>query len=104
LPTPRPAATTASLVRLPKRVSRKGVYSVSVLCPAASPLPCAHRLTLKAQGKTIATGKGSSKPGRRVQITLKLTSAARRTLARKGTLTATLTLSGAAPTTVRLRG
>ena len=105
-PTPTPLArpTTAALVRLPQRVSRKGVYSVSVLCPAASLLPCAHRLTLKAQGKTIATGKGSSKPGRRAQIALELTSAARRTLARKGALTATLTLSGAAPTTVRLRG
>jgi hypothetical protein len=105
-PTPTPLAkpTTAALVRLPKRVSRKGVYSVSVLCPATSPRSCAHRLTLKAQGKTIATGKGSSKPGRRVQIALKLTSAARRALARERTLTATLTLSGAAPTTVRLRG
>jgi hypothetical protein len=109
-PTPAPTSTpvakptTAALVRLPKRVSRKGVYSVSVLCPATSPKPCSHRLTLKAQGRTIATGKGSSKPGRRVQIALKLTSAARRTLARKGTLTATLTLNGAAPTTVRLHG
>jgi hypothetical protein len=102
--TPAARSTTSALVRLPKRVSRKGVYSVSVLCPPTATKTCAHRLTLKAQGKTIAAGKGTSKPGRRAQIALKLSSAARRTLARKGTLTATLTLSGAAPTTVRLRG
>lgn len=104
-PTPPPAAkpTTAALVRLPKRVSRKGVYSVSVLCPAAAPLPCAHRLTLKAAGRTIATGRGTSKPGKRARIALRLTAAARATLRRQGAVTATLTLSGAAPTTVRLR-
>ena len=102
---PKPVALqTSALVRLPKRVSRKGAYSVSVLCPVTAAKPCAHRLTLKADGKTIASGRGSSKPGKRATIVLHLSSAARRTLARKGTLTATLTLSGAAPTTVRLRG
>ena len=99
-----PKPTTAGLVRLPKRVSRKGAYSVSVLCPASASKPCAHRLALKAGGKTIASGRGTSKPGKRAQIVLQLSAAARRTLARKGTLTATLTLSGATPTTVRLHG
>ncbi|HEY6886508.1 MAG TPA: hypothetical protein VI300_01975 [Solirubrobacter sp.] len=102
---PKPVAPkTSALVRLPKRVSRTGAYSVSVLCPASASKPCAHRLTLTAGGKTIATGRGSSTPGKRATIVMHLSNAARRALARKGTLTATLTLSGAAPTTVRLRG
>ena len=97
---------TSDLVRLPSRpkVSRAGALTVSVLCPSRSVKPCAHRLTLKAKGKTIARGHGTSKQGKRARIVLQLTAAARRTLARRGTLTATLTLSGATPTTVRLHG
>ncbi len=103
-PAPR-RLTTRDLVRLPSppRVSRRGTLTLSVLCPASAVAPCAHRLTLTAGGRTIARGRGTSAAGRRARIVLKLSSAARRTLARKRTLRATLTLAGASPLAVRLR-
>ena len=114
-PTPTPTATaapkplrTVDLVKPPKplKVSRSGTITVSVLCPATSTVSCAPRLTLTAsvpRKATIATGRGTARPGMRARITLRLSSAARRVVARKGSLSATLTLRGATPTTVRLR-
>jgi hypothetical protein len=68
-------------------------------CCARRPRPgAAHRLTVKASGRTLATGRGSSLPGRRATVTLKLS---RR--APKRSFDATLTLRGHAPTSVRIR-
>jgi hypothetical protein len=105
--TPRPPVpTTRQLVRLPKRlvVSRRGTVTLSVLCPATATQPCRHQLELIERGLTVAKGRGTAAPGRRVRITLKLSRAARRTLARRHRLDATLSLLGArGAVAVRLR-
>ena len=114
-PTPTPPPTTTStarvptvreMVTLPKRltVSRRGSLSLLVLCPKDRPQTCRHRLTLAYQGREIGSGRGSSSPGRRVRVTLKLTRAAQRTLQRRRSLLVTLIVDGArSPIAVRLR-
>ena len=76
-PTAR-VATVREIVTIPKRltVSRGGSLSLSVLCPKDRAQTCRHRLTLAYQGREIGTGRGSSSPGRRVRVTIKLTRAA----------------------------
>ncbi len=115
VPTPQPTATATSaprvptvreMVTVPKRlsVSRRGSLSLSILCPKDRPLTCRHRLTLAYQGREIGTGRGTSSPGRRVRVTLKLTRAAQRTLQRRRSLVVTLIIDGArSPIAVRLR-
>jgi hypothetical protein len=103
--TPTSAPSTRALVSIPRRlaVSRRGRLALRVLCPAVATAPCRQLLTLTAGGRTLARGSGTAAPGRRVRITLRLSAGARRTLARRGTLRATLTLAGATPAAVRLR-
>ena len=95
-PTPR-VPTVREMVSLPKRltVSRRGALSLSVLCPKDRAQTCRHRLTLAYQGREIGTGRGTSSPGRRVRVTLKLTRAAQRTLQRRRSLVVTLIVDGA---------
>jgi hypothetical protein len=104
-PTPR-VPTVRELVTVPKRarVSRAGSIKLSVLCPKAAPRTCRHKLTLAYRGREIGTGRGTSRPGRRAKVTIKLTRSAKRTLQRRGLLPATLIVDGARrPATIRLR-
>jgi hypothetical protein len=97
--------TTRELVKLPSKlkVAKNGTVRVSVLCPAVSAQACDLRLKLTQGRTTIASGRGRAKPGTRATVKLKLSKAARRTLARRHKLDATLTLAGSAPATVHLR-
>jgi hypothetical protein len=104
-PTPR-VPTVRELVKLPKRatVSRGGSIKLSVLCPKDAARTCRHKLTLAYLGREIGTGRGTSRPGRRAKVTLRLKRTARRTLQRRGTLAATLIVDGARrPAAIRLR-
>ena len=103
-PTAR-VATVREIVTIPKRlsVSRGGSVSLSVLCPKDRAQTCRHRLTIAYQGREIGTGRGSSSPGRRVRVTIKLTRAAQRTVKRRS-IKATLIVDGARrPAAIRLR-
>ncbi|HEX6021786.1 MAG TPA: hypothetical protein VFZ00_07315 [Solirubrobacter sp.] len=106
-PTPTPRVPTVrELVKLPKRatVSRRGTFKLSVLCPTDAPRTCRHKLTLAYRGREIGTGRGTSRPGRRTKVTIRLTRKARSTLKRRGTLTATLIVDGTRrPAALRLR-
>jgi hypothetical protein len=94
------------MVTIPKRlkVSRRGALTLSVLCPKDRTQTCRHRLTLAYQGREIGVGRGSSSPGRRARVTIKLTGAAQRTLKRRRSLAVTLIVDGArSPAAIRLR-
>jgi hypothetical protein len=104
-PTPR-VPTVREMVTLPKRatVSRGGSLKLSVLCPKDAPRTCRHKLTLAYLGREIGVGRGTSRPGRRTKVTIKLTRSAQRTLQRRGTLAATLIVDGARrPAAIRLK-
>ena len=90
VPTAAPTATprvptVRELVRLPKRLDRLAHRHAR----AQRPVPEGRRADLPApadagvQGREIGTGRGTSTPGRRVRVTIKLTRAAQRTLKRK---------------------
>ena len=89
-------------------VSKSGALTAEVSCPARAASNCSVALTLRAKlpGRkktaTIATARGSVKPGANAKVTLKLSAAARRALASKRSMSATLTLAGAKPVTVKL--
>ena len=108
--TPRPTAVpnTAVLHAAKRyRVSKRGALTAEASCPARAAKSCSAALTLRAKlpgrkrAATIASGRKTVKPGATAKVTLKLSSAARRALARRS-LTATLTLTGAKPATVKL--
>ncbi len=109
-PTPTPVKNVGVL-KVAKRysVSRAGSLKVDVSCPAAAPASCrlslklAARLPGRKRSATIATASRTARPGARAKITMKLSSSARRALAKKQKLSAVLTLAGAAPVTVQLR-
>jgi hypothetical protein len=117
-PTPAPTVTPAPApVTVPSRavltsakryrVTRRGALTPELSCPARAAARCTIRLTLRAKlpGRkrtaTIASARRSFKPGAKSHVTLKLSAAARRALAKR-TLRATLTLAGAKPATVTL--
>ena len=108
--TPRPTAVpnTAALQAAKRyRVSKRGALTAKASCPARAAKSCSAELTLRAKlpgrkrAATIASGRKTVKPGATAKVTLRLSSAARRALARRS-LTATLTLAGAKPATVKL--
>jgi hypothetical protein len=88
-PAPDTTTTTEDAVTVPKRIVSSRV-SFTVSCPKASRSRCTIRFT--KSGRRLATGSGSIAPGHRGKITLKLTSAAARTLRRTKKLTGTLSL------------
>jgi hypothetical protein len=120
-PTPTPAATpppggddsvpATGVLKAAKRytVSRAGSLSAQASCPAKALSSCRVSLkltaTLAGHGKavTIARAHGTIRPGAQAAIKLKLSTSARRALARKRSLSAQLTLSGAKPVKVKLR-
>ena len=92
-PTPEPDSTdTSDVVTIPKKIvaSVSSKVSFTVSCPKAAKARCTLRFT--SAGTRLATGNGSIAPGKRGKITLTLTSSARRTLKRRGTLKGTLSL------------
>ena len=107
---PPPPVSTSGVIKVPKRykVARDGMFSVSASCPAAAPATCAMtlKLTAKLPGRrkaaTIATARSTAKPGKRARINLRLSAAARSALKKRKTLSAQLTLEGAAPVSVKL--
>ncbi|HEY6889329.1 MAG TPA: hypothetical protein VI300_16155, partial [Solirubrobacter sp.] len=120
-PTPTPTPTAApggddtvpakGVLKAAKRytVSKAGSLGAQASCPAKALSSCRVRLkltaTLARHGKavTIARAQGTVKPGAQATIKLKLSTSARRALARKRSLDAQLTLSGAKPVKVKLR-
>ena len=60
-------------------------------------------LASHAKAVTIASARGTIKPGAQATIKLKLSTSARRALSKKRSLSAQLTLTGAKPVKVTLR-
>jgi hypothetical protein len=119
-PTATPSATPApggddsvpakGVLKAAKRytVSRAGSLGAQTSCPAKALSSCRVSLkltaTLASHGKavTIARAQGTIKPGAQATIKLKLSTSARRALAKKRSLSAQLTLTGAKPVKVKL--
>jgi hypothetical protein len=101
-PTPPPPAPNAFAgVKIGSgsaRVDGKGRAPVSLTCPAAASGRCSGSITLSAAGKRIGRASFSLAPGARHAVRVKLSAAARRTLAAKHRLStrATVVASDAA--------
>ena len=109
-PNPNTRYAPASALEIPAftRPNRKGQLTGSLLCESEQPGPCEVEATVTAPnaGQTLVPKRSfSTHPGDAVLFSLTLTPAARRLLARDGTLNAkisTVTKSGtSAPTTTR---
>jgi hypothetical protein len=109
-PTPAPTIVPSQAVLTRARrytVTKRGALAPEVSCPVRAATNCTVALTLRAKlpGRTrtatIASRRTSFRPGAKSRLTLKLSAAARRALAKR-TLRATLTLAGAEPASVRL--
>jgi hypothetical protein len=107
--TPQPVPNTAVLTAVKRyTVSRTGALAAEASCPkrAASSCPVALTLRAKLPGRkktaTIATARASVRPGAKAKVALRLSAAARSALAKKRSLSATLTLAGAKPVPVKL--
>lgn len=80
--TPARGAPTVRVRLLSKRVSKRGTIAMRVSCPAVR-LRCKVALVLKRGRATAARKTTTVKGGRSLRITLRLTKAARRALARQ---------------------
>jgi len=85
---PKPGAPGAATVVRRPRVSRAGLATVRVACPARATRPCTTRLSLRTRvhrGRRVALGKTTSRirPGRAATLSVRLP-VARRRLIRRG--------------------
>ncbi|MDA0163298.1 hypothetical protein OM076_23690 [Solirubrobacter ginsenosidimutans] len=118
-PSPTPTATptaspgpagTAGTLKAAKRytVSKAGSLAAEASCPALARSSCRVSLKLTAtlpgakKAVTIASARGTVKPGAKAKLKLKLSLTARRALTKRHSLTAQLTLAGAKPVKVKL--
>jgi hypothetical protein len=118
-PTPTPTATPKpdpdavagiGVLKAAKRytVSKAGRLAAETSCPALASSNCSVSLKLTAtlpgrkRAATIATARGTVKPGARTKLTLKLSASARTALTKRHSLSATLTLAGTKPVKVTL--
>jgi hypothetical protein len=109
VPTATPAPVPATAVLGPLGRYTRGAVAVEASCPARAAASCTVALTLRAKlppsrrTATIARARASVRPGAKAKVTLTLSAAARRALAKRRSLRATLTLGAATPVAVTVR-
>lgn len=94
--TTRPAAFPVVLANRRLRADRRGFVRLRLLCPAASPRPCAETLRIRAGARTLTARSVTLAPGRPTTVRIRLRPAARRSLARaRRALTVSVRIGGA---------